>query len=113
MARSTQGTKTGVKFKGGSAIEFGLIAAFGSELLLRFHSKINATVYKEVLKKHDVPNLRTAINQLALFMQDNAPSKTAKFDKIFLSEKDVYGVGCSKPRHESYWECFEVTKWNN
>ena len=33
---------------------------------LKLHSKINATVYKEVLKKHVAPNLRTAINQLYL-----------------------------------------------
>ena len=33
--------------------------------------------------------MRTAINQLAVFMQDNAPSPTSKSVKIFLSEEDV------------------------
>ena len=41
-----------------------------------------------MLKKH-VPNLRTAINQPAVFMQDNAPCHTAKSVKTFLLEEDV------------------------
>ena len=54
----------------------------------RAHGKFNGTVYEEILKKY-VPNLRTAINQSAVFMQDNAPCHTAKSVKIFLSEEDV------------------------
>ena len=56
---------------------------------MRLHSKINTTVYKELLKKHVVPNFRTAINQSAVFMQDNTPCYTAKSVKTFLSEEDV------------------------
>ena len=67
---------------------FGMISAAATELLVRLHGKINATVYKEILKKH-VPNLRTVINQTALFMQDNAPCPTAKSVKTFLSEEDA------------------------
>ena len=52
---------------------FDMISATGTGPLVRLHGKINATVYKEILKKH-VPNLRTAINQPAVFMQDNAVS---------------------------------------
>ena len=63
-------TKSSVKFGGGSVMMFGMISAAGTGHTL--HSKINATVYKEILKKHVVPNLRTAINQPAVFMQDNA-----------------------------------------
>ena len=33
--------------------------------------------------------MRTAINQLAVFMQDNAPCQTAKSVKTFLSEEDI------------------------
>ena len=55
---------------------------------MRLHGKINATVYKKILKKH-VPNLRTAINQPAVFMQDNAPCHTAKTVKTFLSGEYV------------------------
>ena len=39
--------------------------------------------------KHFVPNLRTAINQPAVFLQDNAPCHTAKSAKTFLSGEDV------------------------
>ena len=55
---------------------------------LKIQSKINATVFKEMLKKH-VPNLRTAINQPAVFMQDNAPCHTEDSIKTILSEEDV------------------------
>ena len=65
-----------------------MISAAGIGPLFRLHGKINITVYKEILKKH-VPNLRTTINQPAVFMQDNAPCHTAKSFKTFLSEEDV------------------------
>ena len=42
-----------------------------------------------MLKKHVVPNLITAINQLTVFMQDNAPCHTSKSVKTFLSEENV------------------------
>ena len=58
-------------------------------LVQDFLTQINATVYKEILRKPVVPNLRTAINQPPVFMQDNAPCYTAKSFKTFLSEEDV------------------------
>ena len=51
--------------------------------------KVKATVYKGILKKHIIPNLRTEINQSAIFTQDNVPCHTAKSIKTFLSEEDV------------------------
>ena len=68
---------------------FVMISLGGTGLLVRTHDKINATVYKELLKKHVVPNLRTAINQPTVFMQDNTSCHTVKSVKTFLSEKDV------------------------
>ena len=62
-----------------------MISVVGTGILVKLHGKINATIYKEILKKH-VPNLRTAINQPAIFMQDNTPCLTAK---SVLSEEDV------------------------
>ena len=41
------------------------------------------------MKKHVVTNLRTAINQSVVFMQENAQCHTAKSVKTFLSEEDV------------------------
>ena len=82
---------------------FDMITITGTGPLVRLHCKINATVYKEILKKH-VPNLGTAVNQPAIFMKDNAPYHKAISVKTFLSFKGCYsyGVACSKPRHESY-----------
>ena len=40
------------------------------------------------MKKH-IPNLRTAINQPAVFMQHNGPCHTVKSVKTFHSEEDV------------------------
>ena len=80
--------KSSVKFGGGSEMVFGMISVSGTGSLVRLHGKINATVYKEILKKH-VPNLRTAINQPAVFTQDNARCHTVKPVKTFLSEEDI------------------------
>ena len=68
---SPQCTKSSIKFERGSVMVFGMILAAGTGPLVRLHGKINTAVYKDILKKH-VPNLRTAINQPAVFMQDNA-----------------------------------------
>ena len=57
---------------------FGMICTAGTEPIVRLHGKINANVYKEILKKHVILNVRTAINQPAVFMQDNAPCHTVK-----------------------------------
>ena len=68
---------------------FGMISvAAATGPLVRLHGNIVTTVYKEILKKH-VPNLRTAINQPAVFMQDNAQCQTTKSVKTFLSEEDI------------------------
>ena len=81
-------TESSVKFGGGSVMLFGMNSAAGTGPLVRLHSKINTTEYKEILKKH-VPNLRTVIKQPAVFMQDNVPYHTAKSVKTFLSKEDV------------------------
>ena len=55
-----------------------MISTAGTGSLVSLPGKINAIVYKEIFKKHVVPNLKTGINQPAVFMQDNAPYQTAK-----------------------------------
>ena len=67
---------------------FGMISINGTGPFFRLLGKINETVYKEILKKH-VPNLRTAIDQPAIFMQDNAPYHTANSIKTSLSGNNV------------------------
>lgn len=81
--------KSSVKFGGGSVMVFGMISAAGPGPLVRLHGRINAAVYKELLKQHVLPPLRTAVNQPAVFMQDNAPCHTAKSVKKFFSEENV------------------------
>ena len=66
-----------------------MISDAGTGSLVRLHGKINATVYKEIWRKHVVSNLRTAVNHPAVFMQYNAPCHTAKSIKTFLSEERV------------------------
>ena len=68
---------------------FVMISFPGTRPLARLHGKSNPTVYKEILKKHVVPNLRTAINQSAVFKLGNAPCHTALSVQTFLSEEDV------------------------
>ena len=60
----------------------------GTGPFIKLHGKINTAVCKEILKKHVVPNLRTAINQPAVFTKDNAPCHIAKSIKTFF-EVDV------------------------
>ena len=66
-----------------------MISSAGTVALVRLHNKSKETVYKEILKKIYVPNLRTANNQEAVFMHVNASYHTAKSVKTFLSEEDV------------------------
>ena len=65
---------------------FGMISVVGTGPFVRLHGKINATVCKEILKKYVVPNLRTAINQPAVFMQNNALCHPTKSVETFSSE---------------------------
>ena len=62
--------------------------------LVRLYDKINASVYRDILKKHIVPNLRTIIIQPAVFMQDNATCHTVKTIKTFLSEAVLTVMEC-------------------
>ena len=68
---------------------FGIISAAGPGALVRLHWQINASVHKELLKQHVSPNLRTAINQPTVFMQDNALCHKAKSINTFFSEENV------------------------
>ena len=67
---------------------FGMIQLPIQDFLSVYRVKLTK-LYIETLKEHVLANLRTAINQAALFLQDNAPCHTAKSVKAFLSEADV------------------------
>ena len=68
---------------------FGMKSTAHTGHLVRLQSKIIATVYKKILKKNVIPNLRTAINHHVVFMQDNASCHTEKSVKAFLSEAEI------------------------
>ena len=92
---------------------FGMISMAVTLLLDKQHGKINATVYKEILKKHIVPNLRTANNQLAVFIQYNALCHTVRSVKIFPSaERPAQSPGMS-PIENVWKELNERVKENN
>ena len=84
-----QCTKSSVNFGGGCEMVFGIISAAGTWRLVKLHSKINTTLYKEILKKLVVPHLRTAINQPTVFKQENTPCHTMTYVKTSLSEENV------------------------
>ena len=86
---SPQWTKSSVKFEGGSVMVFDMISAAGKRTPVRWSCKINAAVYKEILKKHVLYNLRPAIHQPAVFMQGNALCQRGKSVNTILSEEDV------------------------
>ena len=105
-----QCTKSSVKFGGGNVIVSDMISAAGAGPPVRLHGKINLAVCKDMLKKHVVPYLRTAIIQSSVFMEDNGPCHTAKSVKTFLFEEYVTVIELpTQLRHESYWEFLEVT----
>ena len=82
---------------------FGMISAAGPGPLVRLHGRINAAVYKEMLRQHVLPTLRSAANQPAIFMQDNAPCHTGEIyqDLFYRGEPYCNGLAGTKPRHES------------
>lgn len=64
--------KTSVKFGGGSVMVWGMISGDGVGPIVRLHGKVNAPVYKQLVKNHVLPVLRNSNKQPAIFMQDNA-----------------------------------------
>ena len=72
-----------------------------------FHSKINASVYKELLRQLLLPYSRKGTVEIPIFMQDNATCHKAKTVLSFFlrGRNSCYEVTTTKPRHESYREC--------
>ena len=57
--------KAVLNLEAASVMMFGMISVTATGPLVRLHGEINATVYKEILKKHFALDLRTAFNQPA------------------------------------------------
>ena len=71
-------TKKTVKFGGGSVMVFGVFTAQNTTPLIRFNSRVNATVYKNLQEEHVLPILDNSRPDDPIFMQDNAPCHEAK-----------------------------------
>lgn len=82
-------TKKTVKFGGGSVMVFGMMSAQGTGDLVRLNTRVNGTIYKNVLKDHVIPILRNSECEKPIFMQDNAPCHKAKHVMEFLKEQNV------------------------
>ena len=69
--------RASVKFGGGSVMVWGMISRVGVGPLVRLQGKVNAEVYKQLVKDHVLPVLRNSTKQPSIFMQDNAPCHKA------------------------------------
>ena len=81
--------KASVKFGGGSVMVWGMISGDGVGPLVRLQGKVNAGVYKQLVKDHVLPVLRNSTKQPSIFMQDNAPCHKAMVDMNFLKAENV------------------------
>ena len=81
--------KKTVKHGGGSVMVWGIISAAGTGPLVRLHGKINGEVYKQIIRQHAIPFLRSSELQSPIFMQDNAPCHTCKKVKSFFAEEEL------------------------
>ena len=68
-------------------VVWGMISSTGVGPIVRFHGNINASIYKELLRQHALPDLRKGTVETPIFMQDNAPCHKAKTVSSFLEEE--------------------------
>ena len=71
---------------------FGMISGDGVGSLVRLHGKVNAAVYKQLVKDHVLPVLRNSTKQQSIFMQDNAPCHKAKVVMNFFKDENVTAI---------------------
>ena len=57
--------------------------------MARLQGKVNAGVYKQLVKGHALPVLRNSTKQPSIFMQDNAPCHKAIVVMNFLKAENV------------------------
>ena len=66
-----------------------MISGDGVGPLVRLQGKVNAGVYKQLVKDHVLPVLRNSTKQTSIFMQDNAPCHKVMVAMNFLKAKNV------------------------
>ena len=68
-------TKKTVKSGGGSVMMFGMFSIQGKSPLVRLNIRVNASIYKNFLEDHVVPNINNSGMNRAIFMQDNLATR--------------------------------------
>ena len=81
--------KARVKFSGGRVMVWRMRSGDGVSPLVRLQEKVNAGVYKQLVKDHVLPVLRNSTKQPSIFMQDNAPCHKAMVVMNFLKAENV------------------------
>ena len=66
-----------------------MISRDGGDPLVRLQRKVNARVYKQLVKDHILPVLRNSSKQPSIFMQDNAPCHKTMVVMNFLKAENV------------------------
>ena len=66
-----------------------MISSVGIGPVVCFHSNINASVYKELLRQHALPHLCKGTVEIPIFRQDNAPCHKAKTVLSLLEEEGI------------------------
>ena len=81
--------KACVKFNGGIVMVWEMISGDDVGPLVRLQGKINAGVYKQLVKDHVLPVLRNLTKQPSIFMKDNALCHKAMVVMNFLKAENV------------------------
>ena len=81
-------TKKPAKFGGGSVMVFRMFSSQGTTPLVRFQTRVNAQIYKNIVQDHLVPIIQNSGFDRATFMQENAPCHKAKVVMSYFSEQD-------------------------
>ena len=85
---SAKCSKKTVKFGGRRVMVFGMFSSQGTMPLVRLQTRVNAHIYKNIVKDHVVPIIQNLGFDRATFMQDNAPCHKVKVVISYLSEQD-------------------------
>ena len=81
--------KASIKFGGGSIMVWGMISRDSVDPLVRLQGKVNAGVYKQLVKDYVLPVLTNSTKQSSIFMQDNAPCHKAMVVMNLLKVENV------------------------
>ena len=72
-----------------SIMVWGMISGDGVGPLVRLQGKVNAGIYKQLVKDHILPVLRNSTKQPSIFTQNNAPCHKAMVVMNFLKAENV------------------------